>query len=85
MTMATAKKTKPKESLAIRKVSELIAERLFTTGDDKVSDRLVQMKDDRDRGGWCQGAVADQVYSVLDEHLCELATAMLARLCQGRM
>lgn len=81
------KKQPPRESLAIRKVSELIAERLFTTGsvESEIADRLAQLKDGRDMGGWCQGAVADQIYNVLDEHLLELSTSMLARLCQGRM
>lgn len=53
----------------IRVVAEKIAERLFWNGRGIEAERLVQWRDSdrRNLGGWCKGAVIDQIENVLNE------------------
>lgn len=49
-------------------LAEKIADRLFTNGVDEVADRLVlELRGKQDLGGWCRGAVIDQINAVLNE------------------
>ena len=56
-----------------RQLAEKIAERLFTNGVGKRAERLKLVIDpkgsepERDLGGWCERAAADQIEKILDE------------------
>ncbi len=84
--MAKRKPKTPAKSLALLKVSELIADRLLG-GDypDRRGDRVVVERDGKDMGGWGESAIITQVYEALEEHMVELAVAVLAKSCQGKM
>lgn len=55
--------------LAMYKMAQLIADRLFTNGVGKRADRLVlTSKDGKDLGGWCEQAVVDEIEKALTKH-----------------
>lgn len=70
--MAKKRKTKPKPKVsALRELAEMIAEGLFTAGDvgrTKAVRLVLEADDGGDLGGWCEKAVADQIFDFLDEH-----------------
>jgi len=50
------------------KLSEIIAERLFTNGAGHKAQRLVlEMENGSDGGGWCKKTVIDQIDRILTE------------------
>lgn len=51
-----------------RALARQIAERLFINGAGEKADRLMLVdEDDKDLGGWCEGAVVDQAASAIEE------------------
>lgn len=49
-------------------IASLVADRLFENGFKQCAERLVlTSKGGKDLGGWCKGAVLDQVEDVLDK------------------
>ena len=50
------------------KISERIAEKLFTNGGGEKAQRLVlELPDGKDGGGWCKRAVVDVIDAVLQQ------------------
>lgn len=65
-----ATKSIPAESQSLRQLSKAIAERIFTDGAMRKATRLALEYDGRQDGdGWCEGAIADQIYAGLDHAL----------------
>ena len=63
------KKSKPTISHAdAQRLARQIADRLFVSGTGERADRLILADDrDRDRRGWCEGAVVDQAMQAIEE------------------
>lgn len=49
------------------RIAKVIARALFTNGSKQRAERLVlELKDNRDSGGWCEQAAADQIEVILN-------------------
>ncbi len=67
------KSARPVRDPVILKLAEDIAADLFTNGSGDKADRLVSMQEPsggtpRNLGGWCEAAVRDRVYDLIQRH-----------------
>jgi hypothetical protein len=59
----------PKSKTANSRIAAVIARDLFTSGNGSIATRLVlELKDTRQFGGWCEVAVVDRIEDMLDRY-----------------